>query len=223
MPAQDHPPPPIEMADYNGQSAQDLFVLTCLKGKRNGVFVELGSNDPIVINNTWPLERDYDWTGLMVEYDRAWAPKYISTRPKSHAILDDATRIDYVAEFASLGFPRDIDYLQIDLEPSNGSTINTLEKFHTTVMDNYRFATVTFEHDIYTGDHFDTRQRSREIFAKRGYIRVFSDVMNRSCPYEDWYIHPELVDSSIWKPLLRAGSMEYIEIVNIIRARNNTR
>ena len=32
------------------------------------------------------------------------------------------------------------------------------------------------------------------IFKRKGYQRVFSDVSNEGNPYEDWYVHPELVD-----------------------------
>ena len=212
---------PLKQMQFNGQAAQDLFVLTCLKEKRAGIFVELGSNDPQVINNTWLLETVYGWRGLMVEADRGWAAAYVSSRPHSTAILDDATRIDYTAEFAAAGFPATLDYLQIDLEPSNGSTIAALEHLNETVMDHYKFATVTFEHDSYTGDHHATRDRSRAIFEARGYVRVFGDVCNDSQPYEDWYVHPDLVDAAVWNPLKEwaAGrSLDWTVIVPRLQA-----
>ena len=51
------------------QAQQDVFILNILKGKQNGYFVELGSNDPIVINNTFLLETHFNWKGIMIEYD----------------------------------------------------------------------------------------------------------------------------------------------------------
>ena len=42
---------------YNGQIAQDYFVMKVLKEKRNGTFVEIGSNHPTCINNTYILEK----------------------------------------------------------------------------------------------------------------------------------------------------------------------
>ena len=59
-------------------------------------------------------------------------------------------------------------------------------------MGEYHFNVVTFEHDIYSGNHFDTRNKSREIFARRGYIRLFSDVYGNDprLPFEDWYVFP---------------------------------
>lgn len=38
---------------YLGQAQQDKFVLNVLKDKRNGYFLEIGSNHPIHINNSY--------------------------------------------------------------------------------------------------------------------------------------------------------------------------
>jgi hypothetical protein len=181
--------------EYNGQSAQDLFVLKCLKYKRNGTYLEIGSNHPIHINNTYILEKKYDWTGFMVEYDKSFLDSYKVHRPNSHWLMEDAVQIDYLEEFQKVDFPYEIDYLQIDLEVNNESTINTLKRLNETVMNEYKFAVVTFEHDFYSGDFFNTRSESRGIFGMRGYVPVIQDVKyNGIKPYEDWYVHPSLVD-----------------------------
>jgi len=202
------------MASYNGQSAQDLFVLKCLKYKRGGTFLEIGSNDPININNTYLLEKDYDWKGYMVEYQPHFLKLYKTIRPNSKYIIDDATDIDYAVVCEDLG--KDMDYLQIDLEVSNESTLKTLRKLHADAMGKHRFAVVTFEHDVYVGNYFNTREESRRIFESAGYVRVFSDVKNTGMPYEDWYVHPELVDMEYINKIKNNVSMEYTEIVSIL-------
>jgi len=185
---------------YFGQAQQDKFVLHVLKQKRNGFFVEIGSNHPITINNTYLLESQYNWKGILVEYQSLFLPLYKEHRPNSVHVINDATQIDYKKLFETSNAPKSIDYLQIDLEANNGSTIQTLEKLDSEIFDTYTFATVTFEHDIYHTNFGNTREKSREIFAKRGYVSVFQDVDNMGInPYEDWYVHPTLVD------------MEYIE------------
>lgn len=50
-----------------GQLAQDLFVLWMLAEKRGGYFVEIGAGDGQTLSNTVLLEREYGWTGLLVE------------------------------------------------------------------------------------------------------------------------------------------------------------
>ena len=144
----------------------------------------------------------------MVEYDPSFLNKYQTHRPNSYWIMKDATTVDFLSEFKRVDFPNHIDYLQIDLEVTNRSTIQTLENLNNQVMDTYKFATVTFEHDIYVGDYFDTRKLSREIFARNGYKLIYSDIKNQNCPYEDWYIHNTL--NVTLEPL---GDVEYTEVI----------
>jgi hypothetical protein len=107
--------------------------------------------------------------------------------------------------------PLSFDYLQIDLEVSNESTLNTLKKLDTDVLDTYKFATVTFEHDIYVGDCYNTRLSSRDIFKRRGYVCVFEDISNDGCPYEDWYVHPDLVDMNYVNNLIEINRTNYVD------------
>lgn len=200
---------------YNGQSKQDEFVLTVLKHKRNGFFLEIGSNDPININNSYILENSYDWTGLLVEYERKYEDLYKQYR-KSPYIIQDATTVDYVSLFKKYNFPKNMDYLQIDLEVNNCSTLKTLELLENTILEDYKFSVVTFEHDIYNGNYYNTRERSRDIFKKNGYIMVFGDVKNLNNPYEDWYVYPSQVDMTFINKIKSDVSLEYSDIISII-------
>ena len=84
-------------------------------------------------------------------------------------------------------------------------------------MDEWKFAVVTFEHDIYTGNHYNTREKSRAIFKRRGYVRVFSDVTNERNPYEDWYVYPDLVDMNLVARHMTDKSMEWTQIVSLLK------
>ena len=194
---------------YLGQANQDKFVLNILKEKKNGFFLEIGSNHPVNINNTYLLETKYNWKGIMVEYEKSFLPLYIEQRPNSIHIIDDATNVDYKNIFEINNVPLSIDYLQIDLEANNGSTIKTLEKLDSDIFDIYKFATVTFEHDIYCTNFGNTRLHSRDIFKKRGYICVFEDIHDSGNPYEDWYVHPDLVDMDYVNKLIENNSKYY--------------
>ena len=151
----------------------------------------------------------------MIEYDPRFLSSYKLHRPKSTHIIADATKIDYRSFSASL--PEHIDYLQIDLEVENASTIETLRKVRDELMDTHTFATVTFEHDIYRGNFYNTRAESRHIFDSKGYVRVFSDVKNTNCAFEDWYVHPELVDMSYINTIQTDSSLEYTELIKSFR------
>jgi hypothetical protein len=180
------------------QSAQDLFVEAITKGKKNGYFVEIGSNHPSIHNNTYLLEKKYNWKGLMVEYDKSFENLYKINRQNSIYELNDARLVNYKEILYKNNFPKNIDYLQIDLDVDNKSTLNTLLLLNSTIFDEYKFATITFEHDIYLGNYFDTQKISRQILTDRGYLLVFPNVsvfwQGSYKQFEDWYVHPDLVD-----------------------------
>jgi len=199
--------------NYNGQVLQDKFVVSILKNKQNGYFLEIGSNHPKLINNTYVLEKELNWKGIMIEYDNSWISYYNLERPNSIYIINDATKINYNELLSYYNAPKNIDYLQIDLEVSNRSTLTTLELLNNNVFNEYKFATVTFEHDIYDGDKFNTRLDSRKIFLNRGYILVFPDVRNGQYAFEDWYIHPELVDINYINKIKSEQSLDYNDIM----------
>lgn len=178
---------------YNGQSLQDKFILETLNFKRDGFFIELGTNEPKQNNNTYILEKDYNWKGILVDYDNKYLESYKKQRKNSFPIIEDASKIDYSYYLKKLNFPKNIDYLQIDLEVTNKSTLKSLKRLDDTVMSEYKFAIVTFEHDIYRGNYFNTREESRKIFHKRDYKLVFPDVSDSGNKYEDWYVHSDLV------------------------------
>ena len=181
-------------------SYQDLFVISALNKKENGYFLEIGSHHPITNNNSYLLENKYNWSGLLVEY-LDFSKLYEENRKNSKYVIQDARTVNYYNLFKKYNFPNNMDYLQIDLDVDNKSTLDTLRVLDKTIFDEYKFATVTFEHDIYRGNFFNTRDISRKIFRDRGYILLFPDIStsymgNTNLPYEDWYVHPDLVDKN---------------------------
>lgn len=54
------------------QLGQDLWVLKKLNNKRNGFFVEFGACDGKMLSNTYLLEMDYGWNGILSEPAKHW-------------------------------------------------------------------------------------------------------------------------------------------------------
>lgn len=50
-----------------GQLYQDMFALWYNRFKKNGYFVDFGATDGITISNTYLLEKDYGWQGIVAE------------------------------------------------------------------------------------------------------------------------------------------------------------
>ena len=53
--------------NIKSQNLQDLIALDLFGFKRRGVFIEAGACDGILNSNTYLMEKNYDWTGLLVE------------------------------------------------------------------------------------------------------------------------------------------------------------
>jgi hypothetical protein len=204
----------------NSQAGQDIFAYTMTNKKQNGYFLEIGANHPIAHNNTYVLEKEYNWRGLMVEYDVSFEESYKTYRPNSIYQIMDARNVNYRKILDEKAYPENMDYLQIDLDVDNRSTLDTLILLNNTVFDKYKFATVTFEHDIYSGDFYNTQTISREIFKNRGYVLVFPNVsvfwQGEFKPFEDWYVHPELVNLDYVNSIITDRSLNCDEIKNIL-------
>jgi hypothetical protein len=188
------------------QSFQDIFALTMLDGKADGYYFEVGANDPIEYNNTYIFETKFNWSGVSLELDNSLVNRFNSIRANK-CICADATSIDYMKLFIDESVPKQIDYLQLDIEPASG-TFAALEALP---LDDYRFSVITYEHDKYNvGDFF--RDESRKIFNKHGYQLVVSDLACRGGPgwgqkerifcYEDWYVDPKIIEKNVWEKFI---------------------
>ena len=49
------------------QNLQDLITLDLFGFKNNGIFIEAGACDGILNSNTYLLEKEFSWSGLLVE------------------------------------------------------------------------------------------------------------------------------------------------------------
>ena len=178
------------------QSYQDLFVLSATDGKRRGRYLEIGSAEPFKNNNTALLETEFEWTGVSIDINQAVVTDFMNTRNNLVFCLD-ATKIDYAKFLATLGFAGDMDYLQVDCDPPSYS----FEILKRIPFDQYRFATITFEHDYYVDPAI--RDQARQYLLSKGYVLAAGDVAyNKIHSYEDWWIHPDLVDLAIQKKLV---------------------
>jgi hypothetical protein len=69
------------------QSGQDEYVAKTLDNLQDGYFLEVGAWNGIEFSNTYALEQEYRWTGLLVECDPAVTHVLKTNRPKS--IIDN--------------------------------------------------------------------------------------------------------------------------------------
>jgi hypothetical protein len=216
------------------QSSQDLFACLMLEGKKNGTFLEIGGGHPVMGNNTWMLEKTFGFSGVSIDRydvfldDAHWAHKPFQEKyadmynhlngKLSWEVLREKTKFLWVdaLEFDYTSLDQYYDYLQIDIDPPLNS-LNALTKIINTV----RFAVCTFEHDVYlnTSESIYTRQQSRKLFKDAGYKLVVGNVSNsdsEECPYEDWYIDPNIVSDETIEKYINVTSIDNINFTKDI-------
>jgi tetratricopeptide (TPR) repeat protein len=174
------------------QAYQDMFVLTALDGKNNGTYLEIGSAMPFYGNNTALLE-NLGWTGIGIDIKQELVDDY-SIQRKNKVLCLNALETNYENLISEIAVDGVIDYLQLDCEPSK----TTFEVLLSIPFDTYKFAVITYEHDHYSDMTKTYRKKSRAFLKSLGYVLVVPNVSPNECsPFEDWWVHPDLIDSNI--------------------------
>jgi FkbM family methyltransferase len=100
------------MRESRAQFFQDLWVLFELDEKREGYFVEFGASDAELLSNTWLLEQQHGWTGILAE-----------PNPVTHASLRErAAVLDTRCVYAMTG-------AQMEFHATDNSVLSTLAQF----------------------------------------------------------------------------------------------
>ena len=177
------------------QSYQDLFVLMALNGKGHGKWLEIGCAHPTYGNNTKLLE-ECGWTGISIDIDTNVVDNWKERTTIPYCM--DATKIDWEELKLNKRFSvSEIDYLQIDVDPPKVS----YEVLLKIPFWKHKFRVITFEHDFYADESGEIREKSRNYLRSFGYELI----VNEFSSYEDWWVHPDLVEPKIIN-LLRSNS-----------------
>lgn len=188
------------MSEHKFFSKSEDFALDILKYKRDGYYVEMGSADPIKGNTTYKMETEYGWKGIGFDLDAEHANNYNSVR-KNPCFVEDAVKFDYRKYFEENNFPKQIDYLQIDIESpmdqagrpreSKGQPLLGLIALP---LNHYRFSVISFEHEylIYYKNE-GLRNAQREILDSLGYSLV------ARVGHEDWWVDSTVIPYGEWK------------------------
>ena len=179
---------------YSGGLGQESFVLNILKEKTDGYYVELGAFHSKNGSNTWLLENAYNWKGLALDVVPDFVEEINSNR-KNGCVLADATTFDYRKYFEENNFPKQIDYLQVDIDSGYddkgnpvGNPNQSLLGLIALPLNVYRFSVITFEHDLISDyKAAPMRDAQREILSSLGYKLI------QKHAFEDWWVDPEVI------------------------------
>jgi hypothetical protein len=180
------------------QAKQDLFVVAMTNGISNGTWLEIGCYLPEFINNTYMLEKDFEWSGYSIDIDSRLEQTWKITRPLASFIGTDALTLDWQI------LPSSFDYVQIDIDPVENN-LKMLE----IILDKIKFKTLTFEHDYFsaTKEAIYVREQSRKLLIAAGYEMIANDVTilpsdgrpsnDNPMWFEDWWVDPQAIDQTV--------------------------
>jgi hypothetical protein len=173
-----------EILNGKAEAGQDHFAYEQNGYKKNGSFLDIGSNEPIANNNTYALETEAGWRGWLLDIEAAYAEPSRLLR-KSPFIAADATTLDW----SFLGSVSLLDYLSLDID-ENENRDRALTILYNLISAGYRFRCMTVEHDAYRyGDN--PRAGLRKLLLEAGYTLAHADVeIRKGCgkPFEDWWV-----------------------------------
>jgi hypothetical protein len=188
---------------YNGDSSQELFVIDVLEQKKHGYYVELGAFNSRLGSNTYHLEKDYLWEGVSFEVVDERRLEFVSNR--TNPCYGDALQFNYIEYFEKNNYPKQIDYLQVDIDAGYDYDCRPIGNHYLTLLGlislpltQYRFSVITFEHDA--NMYFRNaamRDAQREILDSLGYTLVVRE------KHEDWWVDPNVIPINDFRKHLR--------------------
>lgn len=164
------------------QAGQDRFAWEANGFRKNGVFLDIGCNDPLVHNNTAMLEK-IGWMGLSVDI-----ADFDYSQRKAKFIKADARHLIHeVAKFMK-EWEGLINYLSLDCDDANLEALTWLVAVG-------RYRCITVETDVY---RLGTAPQESmfNLLDMCGYERYRKDVKAPKAdgmpwseqPFEDWFI-----------------------------------
>lgn len=196
------------------QIGQDLFVLSETNFKKNGFFVEFGAADGFWLSNTYILEKEYMWQGILAEPARVWHSSLEENRichiehecvwsETGHQLKfseSDLPEYSTISKFKDFGLlsglreGRSYNVKTISLEDMLDKydapkfidylSMDT-EGSELDILKNFNFDKYTF--GLITCEHGFSKNRQAifDLLASKGYVRKYESISK----VDDWFIH----------------------------------
>ena len=153
--------------DHEHANPMNGFALRFSGDKDNGTYVEIGSSHWLEKNNTYMLEKEFGWTGVGLEIRSHYIDEYDKNRTNP-CIKADAKTFNWDKYFEDNNFPKQIDYLSIDIDSGNYLSLINMP------LSRYRFTTIVVE--------------NREVSGKGLMTYICEDIKNILLKYDYTFI-----------------------------------
>ncbi len=199
------------------QLGQDVLALAVTGVNEKGFFVEFGATDGLRLSNTFLLERDFGWTGILCEPAKVWHKDLINNRScvvdnrcvSSHSglLVNFAEAPD--AEYSTISEFRDQDRhgsarkgssvyqvktvsLRDLLITHNAPTrINFLsidtEGSEYTILEDFDFTEYKFDLICVEHNYTINQEKIYTLLTANGYKRIHTELSQ----WDDWYVAEE--------------------------------
>lgn len=196
------------------QLRQDIFALAMTGFKRDGYFVEFGATDGVGLSNTYLLEKDYGWTGILAEPAKRWHDELIQNRAAnlsfdcvwsvSGAELDfsevESGVLSTVTSFVDSDRHAKSRRKRTAYKVQSISLLDLLEKFDAPkfidyisidtegseldILNSFDFDRYTFGVITVEHNYTENREEIYSLLSRHGYRRVLSHISR----FDDWYV-----------------------------------
>jgi len=202
--------------DSRAQLYQDLFVLLMTGKKRNGFFVEFGATNGVKLSNSYLLEKEFGWIGILAEPACIWHndlhknrcslidPRCVWKESGKELVFNETS----VGEFSTIESFSSADMHSEMRRQGNtyrveSVSLNDLLKEHSapkiidylsvdtegsefSILSHFDFS--KYDVRIITVEHNYTADRENiyNLLIAQGFVRIFEKYSH----WDDWYVKP---------------------------------
>jgi hypothetical protein len=173
----------MKLKESNSGSQQDIEAAKVCNIK-NGFYLDIGSFLPKQWSDTYSLEKELGWSGILIDFDTEAMDECRKDRDneKNIFIIADLWKENITDILIKHNCPKHIDYISFDVDAANLQVIQDFD------FNQFSFTFATFEHDAYKLGGY-LKHTAQNIFLSNGYKLYREDIVADTLgPYEDWYI-----------------------------------
>ena len=203
------------------QLGQDCVALVVSEFKRDGFFVEFGATNGIDLSNTYFLETEFNWNGILCEPAKFWKEELVKNRGANldfdcvWSVTNDKiefNEVDYkelstIAEFSNSDMHikdrrygksyivNSVSLIDLLVRHNAPSVIDYLsidtEGSEFEILSQFDFSRFSFRFVSCEHNYGSNREKIFQLMISHGYRRILVE----HSEFDDWYVNESLVKS----------------------------